>query len=113
MSEAREILKDYLRRIGLSRPADDAQQLQVTLLHQWCDHLGDVLEAEDPPIAADQRSRIIRAVIYGGTPTLAEAEIRQEMTAEMMRMAERTIPAPVSLPPDSVPIVKRALDGWH
>jgi hypothetical protein len=113
MSEAREILKDYLRRIGLSRPADAAQRVQITLLEQWSDHLADVLEAENPPIPGDQRSRIIRAVIYGGTPTLAEAEIRQELTAEMIQMAERTIPPPVPLPPDSVPVVKCTLDGFY
>jgi hypothetical protein len=113
MSEAREILKDYLRRIGLTRPADVAQRVQITLLEQWCDHLADVLEAETPPIPGDQRARIIRAVIYGGAPTLAEQEIRQEMTREMSQMAERTIPPPVPLPPDSAPVVKRMMDGWH
>jgi len=62
----------------------------VTLLRQWTDHLADVLEAENIP--GDQRSRIIRAVVYGGTPNLAEQEIRQEMTAEMVKLAERSVP---------------------
>ena len=90
MSEARHILERYLARIGLSHPADSAQQYMVSLLRQWTEHLDDVLEAEELP--ADQRARIIRAVIYGGVPTLAEAEVRQEMTAEMIQLAERTVP---------------------
>ncbi len=92
MSEAREILEDYLARIGLGHPSDAAQQVQVTLLRQWCDHLADVLEAENPPIPGDQRARIIRAVIYGGAPNLAEQEIRQELAAEMTKLAERSVP---------------------
>lgn len=87
MSEAREILENYLRRIGLSRPSDVAQQVQVTLLRQWTEHLDQVLADERLP--GDLRTRIVRAVIYGGVPTLAEAEIRQEMTAEMIHLAER------------------------
>ena len=89
MSEAREILENYLRRIGLSRPADIAQQVQITLLRQWTEHLDQVLADERVP--GDLRIRIVRAVIYGGTPTLAEAEIRDELTAEMVKLAERGV----------------------
>ena len=88
MSEAGHILEQYLSRIGLSRPADAAQQVQVTLLRQWTDHLDDVLEAEELP--GDQRVRIIRAMIYGGVPSRAEAEIRLELTEEMIKLAERS-----------------------
>jgi len=89
-SGARAILETYLQRIGLSRPADIAQQVQLTLLRQWTEHLDDVLDAEGLP--AGLRTRIIRAVVYGGAPSLAEGEIRQEMTAEMIKLAERTPP---------------------
>jgi hypothetical protein len=88
VSESRRVLEAYLARIGLSRPADAAMQVQVTLLRQWTEHLDDVLEAESLP--ADVRARIIRAVIYGGAPSLAEAEIRQEMTAEMTDVLSRS-----------------------
>lgn len=90
VSETRRVLEAYLARIGLSRPVDAAMKVQVTLLRQWTEHLDDVLAAENLP--ADVRLRIVRAVIYGGVPTLAEAEIRQEMTAEMIKLAERTLP---------------------
>lgn len=86
MSEIREILENYLRRIGLSHPKDAAQQVQITLLRQWVEHLDQVLADERVP--GDLRVRVVRAMIYGGVPTLAEAEIRQEMTAEMIHLAE-------------------------
>lgn len=89
MSEARHILEQYLSRIGLSRPKDSAQQFTVTLLRQWTDHLDEVLEAEKLP--GDVRIRIIRAMVYGGAPTLAEAEVREQLTAETIKLAENGI----------------------
>ena len=88
MSEARHILEQYLSRIGMSRPKDSAQQFAVTL-RQWTEHLDEVLTAEDLP--GDVRARIIRAMIYGGAPTLAEAEVREQMFAEMVKLAEHGI----------------------
>jgi hypothetical protein len=83
---AQAVLDDYLRRTGLSRPADAAQQYQVSLLRQWADHLDAVLEAEGiPPGAAD---RIIRGVIWGSTPQVAEAGIREELVTEMRQQLE-------------------------
>jgi hypothetical protein len=87
VSEARATLERYLARIGLSAPEDAALQVQTTLLRQWVDHLDDVLEAEDLP--ALKRERIIRAMIYGGAPNLAEQEIRQQLTAEMKDVLSR------------------------
>jgi hypothetical protein len=90
VSATRDILEQYLRRLGLSAPADAVLQIQVTLLRQWCEHLEDVLEAE--AVDAARRLRIIRAMIYGGTPHLAEQEIRQQMTTEMAKLAPHANP---------------------
>ena len=89
-SGARAILEGYLQRIGLRRPSDIAQQVQITLLRQWTEHLDDVLDAEGLP--AGLRERIIRAVVYGGAPSLAEGEIRQEMVTEMLDLAKHGLP---------------------
>jgi hypothetical protein len=86
MSEARHILETYLARIGLSQPADAVQQVQITMLRQWTEHLDDVLHAELIPF--EQRSRIIRAMIYGGAPHQAEEEIRTRVAFEMRDFIE-------------------------
>lgn len=89
MSEARDRLDAYLARTGLSRPADAAQQFQVTLMRQWASHLDEVLAANhvEPRLA----STIVREFIYGAVPQEAEAELRQVMTAEMKDMLERGV----------------------
>ncbi len=86
MSEARDRLDAYLARTGLSRPADAAQQFQVTLMRQWCDHLDEVLTANHA--GPGLRSTIIREFIYGAVPEAAEAEIRQKMTREMTKLRQ-------------------------
>lgn len=81
-----DMLAHYLHRIGMDHPKDSAQQFQLSLLRQFIDHLDQVLDNEhvDPEL----RQRIVTQVIYGGVPTLAEAEIRERMNAEMIHLAE-------------------------
>jgi len=91
MSEARDMLDRYLQRTGLRRPADAAQQFQVTLLRQWIGHLDEVLEQNLP----DQpyfRLKIIREFMYGAVPADAEAELRTAMHADMAYWADRAEP---------------------
>jgi hypothetical protein len=84
MSEARDALEQYLARTGLSRPADAAQQYQVALMRQWSDHLDDVLE-HNMPDWPELRSTIIREFIYGVTPQAAEADLRAELSDDLLR----------------------------
>ena len=81
MSEPRQFLSRYLQSTGLARPADAAQQFQVTLLQQCVDHLDQVLA--DNGIPATIRMTVIREFIYGTVPVRAEAELRTAMTADM------------------------------
>jgi hypothetical protein len=87
LSEALDILEQYLQRVGMSRPRDAAFQFQVTLLRQWTGHLEQVLDAE--PLTHEVRLRIIRAMIYAGAPNLAEAEVRATMQAQMRDILSR------------------------
>jgi hypothetical protein len=89
-SETRLLLEQYLGRIGMSRPHDAALQVQLTLLRQWCEHLADVLEAEQIPFVLGRS--IIRQMIYGGVPSLAEQEIRGRLVDEMVTMQARARP---------------------
>lgn len=77
VTEARARLEAYLQRLGLTQPADSAFRFQISLLRQWVDHLDAVLDDEHLPW--DTRSRIITGMIYGGTPNLAEAGVREDM----------------------------------
>jgi hypothetical protein len=86
MNEARDTFEHYLSRIGLRVPADAAQQFQVTLMRQWCDHLDEVLEHNLPDPAL--RSLIIREFLYGVVPVMAEAGLREEMYADTVRLIE-------------------------
>jgi hypothetical protein len=103
MSEARDRLEMYLARTGLSRPADGAQQYQVTLMRQWTDHLDDVLE-NNIPDWPELRSTIIREFIYGMTPRAAEAELRTELSDDLLQYVREhgTLPPP-DLPPAPAP----------
>lgn len=87
MSEARDILDRYLVRTGLSRPADAAQQFQVTLMRQWVEHLDEVLEANGVP--GQLRVTIVREFIYGVVPQQAEESIRANLVQEMKDLHER------------------------
>ncbi len=99
MSEARDRLEQYLARTGLSRPADGAEAYQVTLMRQWTDHLDDVLE-NNIPDWPELRSTIIREFIYGMTPRAAEAELRAELSDDLLRyVREHGIIPPLDLPP--------------
>lgn len=84
MSGAREMLEGYLHFIGMAQPADAAQQFQVTLLRQWISHLDEVLRAEK--LSPDCVHRIIRGMIYGGVPVLAEAGVRDELAAQQAKL---------------------------
>ena len=81
------MLDRYLGRLGLRTPADAAQQFQVTLMRQWIDHLDEVLDANRVP--GQLRLTIIREFLYGAMPALAEAELREEMSAEAKRLLEQ------------------------
>jgi hypothetical protein len=84
MSEAAHLLSQHLRRVGMDKPADAAQQFQVTLLRQWADHLEAVLD--DNGIDRDKALAIIRQVIYGGVPGAAEAELRETISEEHLQV---------------------------
>jgi len=88
VSEAREMLEKYLRQIGISGTKDPAQHFQLTLLRQMTSHLEAVLEEEG--ISPEQRHRILQAVIYGGVPTVAEAEVRENLSGELRRRISET-----------------------
>lgn len=87
MSLPSEILSSYLSRIGLTRPTDAAQQFSITLLRQWLEHLDYVLEKEE--IELDRRRHILYAMMFGGAPSLFEAEIRGQMATQMTEMTAR------------------------
>jgi len=75
------ILNDYLKQVGLGgAPADAAQQLQITLLRQWCAHLEVALHDADLP--PDVALQIMRSVIYGSVPQRADAELREFVAAD-------------------------------
>lgn len=90
MSEAQDKLNHYLHSIGLSHYADAAQQVHISLLRQWINHLDYVLKHEIPR-DSELRRRIIAGMIYGGSPTLAEAEMRAQMTNEMQQRLSRGV----------------------
>lgn len=93
MSEASDKLNHYLHSVGLGRPADIAQQVHISLLRQWIEHLSFLLKQEIPQ-DPDLRKRILDGMIYGGSPTLAEAEIRSELIQEMKHLLEGGASAP-------------------
>lgn len=95
MSEARQILENYLQSTGLRQPSDAAKQFQLSLLRGWIDHLDEVLAANRVP--RDLRITIVREFIYGTVPLDAEAELRTAMHADMTYWAEHANPL---LPPD-------------
>ncbi len=72
MHEARAILENHLRRVGLTSPADAAQLMQVTMLRQMVDTLEAVMADEEVPAAT--RLRVIRGQVYGSMPEHSEAE---------------------------------------
>jgi hypothetical protein len=101
VSETRFRLEQYLTRIGMSCPADAAQQYQVALMRQWADHLDIVLE-HNLPDQPELRSTIIREFIYGAVPQAAEADLRAEMATEMTQLRERMAirPEDAGMPPE-------------
>jgi hypothetical protein len=90
VSEASDILENYLRRTGLRQPSDAAHQYAITLLRQWTEHLDEVMEASG--ISVWQRRTIIREFIYGAVPLQAEAELRVSMHKDMAYRAQRAAP---------------------
>lgn len=92
----RDLLDRYLRGLGLHQARDPAVAYQAALARQMTEHLAEVLDANE--IAPSLRRVILREFLYGITPSQAEADLRQEMAAEMTRLAERAGPVPWVIP---------------
>jgi len=91
MGGAASFLNSYLREVGMGGPpADAAQQLQLTLLRQWTDHLEHALREEG--VDGATAMRVIRSMIYGAVPMRADAEMRVWLMDEQRRHLETCAP---------------------
>lgn len=76
-------LTQYLNEAGIHVPVDAAQQLQITMLHQWLDHL-EVVLTEETDLDRAERDRVVRAMMYGAVPQNADAQLRIIQTAQQV-----------------------------
>lgn len=96
MSHAGKLIEDYFQRKGQPRDTalDAAYQFEMTVLRDMISRLEVILEDEGVP--SETAVRVIRCLLYGA-PSAADAELRMQQQAEMVKLLQEMPPKPFDL----------------
>lgn len=83
-------LTRHLRRVGISpHVVDAAANLQISILRDLINIAHSALDDEEIP--PEVTRRVLDRIIYGGSPLLADIEIRGQMIKTVTEMADRSV----------------------
>ena len=85
MTHAGRLVEEYFERKGQPRASalDAAYQFEMTVLRDMLSRLEVILE--DEGVSRETIERVIRCMLYG-SPSLADAELRMQQDAEMVKL---------------------------